>query len=142
MTHSRAGIRMPPRVQAWIGDCRGFVIKRLRTCVSIKMHSMQFRSLDPSSGQPLNANAVIHFLDTAPQGATLLMYTTLEDLNRSIQRIHLSTHALSDQIGRFRTIYILKNQNGAVKKPREESEVKDIMSSFCEMGVLPGGVVF
>lgn len=77
-------------------------------------------------GVAVNAAAVVHFLDAASMGSTLLMYTTLDDLSRNVQRIHLSTSTLSDQIGRFRTIYILKNQNGPIKKPKDEDEVSGV----------------
>lgn len=108
-------------------------------CVDQDAFDAFWHQVDPATGNPTNAHAVIYFLDSAPQGATLIMYTTMDDLNHQVQRIHLSTHALSDQVGRFRTIYVLKNHSGPVKKPRDESDVKDLMSLACELGVLPGG---
>jgi hypothetical protein len=80
--------------------------------------------VDARSQQATHANAVIHFLDVGEQGATLLLYTVLEEINRGEQCIHLSTANLSDQVGRFRTIYIMKNHSGEVKKPKDEEEVR------------------
>ena len=91
-----------------------------------------------SRGLASNAAAVVHFLDSAPLGSTLLMFTTQEDLSLNIQKIHLSTTTLSDQIGRYRTIYILKNIDGPIRKPKDEDETKDLMPQVCDIGVLPG----
>jgi len=93
---------------------------------------------DPRSNLPTHATAIIHFLDQADQGATLMLYTTLEDLTNNIQRIHLSTNTLPEQVQRYRTIYLLKNQPGPIRKPRDEEETKDLMPIACDVGVLPG----
>ena len=94
------------------------------THLSVEQHAFDafWHHLD-SRGVASHAAAVVHFLDVAPLGSTLLMYTTQEDLAKNVQRIHLSTTTMSDQIGRYRTIYILKNQNGPIKKPKDEEEV-------------------